>query len=501
MSKPLNVLFITADQWRGECLSALSHPVVKTPTLDALAAEGVMFTRHFANTAPCGPSRTTMHTGLYLQNHRSGTNGTPLDARHDNWAKQAAKAGYDPVLFGYTDISQDPRGRPLDDPWRFTYEGPLPGIRVIAPMGENPTEWVAWMAAQGFEIPAGAEPYGYRLPGPEPEDGAPAPRPNAYPEALDDTTYLVGRLMDWLPSAQGPFVAHLSLLRPHPPFVATEPWNRLYDPAIMPGFSRAADAETEGAQHPWLAYQLSRRAFRASDNEARLRRLKAVYFALMSRVDAELGKLFDRMKALGLWDNTLVIFTSDHGEQMGDHWLMGKGGYFDQSYHVPMIIRDPRALADATRGSRVSAFTEHVDVAPTLLAAIGAEPLNGDGYDLAPFVAGDAPARWRSEAHWEFDFRNVPDPAVEQRLDVAMEECTLNVVRSEQWKYMHFTNLPPLLFDLEADPGETTNLAEDPAHAVVALRFAQKLLSWRMAHDEKALGHLAITSEGVVARG
>src|SRR5579872_3594506 len=95
MPGPLNVLFITADQWRGECLSALGH-LVRTPNLDQLAAEGVTFTRHFANTAPCGPSRASLHTGLYLQNHRSGTNGTPLDARHTNWALEAGKLGYDP---------------------------------------------------------------------------------------------------------------------------------------------------------------------------------------------------------------------------------------------------------------------------------------------------------------------------------------------------------------------------------------------------------------------
>ncbi len=106
---PLNVLFITADQWRGDCLSSIGHPVVKTPNLDALAAEGVHFTRHYANTAPCGPSRASLHTGLYLQNHRSHANGTPLDARHTNWALEVKALGYDPVLFGYTDTSVDPR--------------------------------------------------------------------------------------------------------------------------------------------------------------------------------------------------------------------------------------------------------------------------------------------------------------------------------------------------------------------------------------------------------
>src|SRR5665213_2424978 len=93
MAEPLNVLFITADQWRGDCLSAAGHPTVRTPHLDALAARGVRFARHFANAAPCGPSRACLHTGLYAHNHRSVTNGTPLDARHDNWALWSAARG------------------------------------------------------------------------------------------------------------------------------------------------------------------------------------------------------------------------------------------------------------------------------------------------------------------------------------------------------------------------------------------------------------------------
>ena len=97
------VLFISADQWRAECLSAVGHPVVKTPHLDALASEGVLFRRHYAQASPCGPSRTSMLTGMYLMNHRSGRNGTPLDSRHTNIALEVRKAGYDPTLFGYTD--------------------------------------------------------------------------------------------------------------------------------------------------------------------------------------------------------------------------------------------------------------------------------------------------------------------------------------------------------------------------------------------------------------
>src|SRR5271169_5208953 len=154
MAAPLNVLFITADQWRGGCLSAAGHPVVRTPNLDALAAEGVRFARHFANAAPCGPSRASLHTGLYLQNHRSAINGTPLAARHTNWALEAARAGYDPVLLGYTDTSQDPTGLAADDPRLFTYEGVLPGVRPLVVLGERPQPWTDWLNVRGYETPA-----------------------------------------------------------------------------------------------------------------------------------------------------------------------------------------------------------------------------------------------------------------------------------------------------------------------------------------------------------
>ncbi len=126
-----NVLFITVDQWRGDCLSCMGHPVVETPNIDALAAGGVLFANHWANAAPCGPSRACLYTGMYMQNHRSVANGTPLDARFTNIALEAKRAGYDPVLFGYTDTSVDPRTVPAGDQRTFTYEGVLPGFRPI----------------------------------------------------------------------------------------------------------------------------------------------------------------------------------------------------------------------------------------------------------------------------------------------------------------------------------------------------------------------------------
>ena len=292
MASPLNVLFITADQWRGDCLSALGHPVVRTPNLDALAADGVLFRRHFANAAPCGPSRASLHTGMYLQNHRSGTNGTPLDARHTNWAREAAARGYDPVLFGYTDTSQDPRGLDADDPWLKSYEGPLPGIRPLCLMTWD-TDAVDRLA-QGSRFRSARDirfAYGNRDPGPGLRRRRAASKA-AHVSGGVRRHRIPGRQDDRLhyASASGPFVAHLSLLRPHPPFVAPEPYNSMYDPCDWCRASRASrrpktrPASIHGSRISWPV-----ELFRATDNEKRLRRLKAVYYGLMSRVDAEIG--------------------------------------------------------------------------------------------------------------------------------------------------------------------------------------------------------------------
>jgi arylsulfatase A-like enzyme len=477
--------------------------MVRTPHLDALARDGVLFRNHFANAVPCGPSRASLHTGMYLQNHRSGTNGTPLDARHTNWAREARAAGYDPVLFGYTDTSIDPRGVDASDPWLRTYEGPLPGIRPVVMMGEEPRPWTDWLKRKGYAVPDDIRyAYSMRAPGPDYEDGAPVPKPLAYPVEADDTSFLIDRCMDHIRDAKEPFVAHLSILRPHPPFIAPEPYNAMYDPLSVPGFSRRETPDVEASQHPWLAHQLSRRLFRAPADEKKLRRLKASYFGLMSEVDAALGRLFAFLKDSGRWDNTLIVFTSDHGEQMGDHWLLGKCGYFDASYRIPLIVRDPRGAADGTRGNVVERFSENVDIMPTLLDLLGLDiPVQCDGFSLRPFLEGrGAPERWRSEAHWEFDFRDPADDAAEKRLDLTLHQCTMNIVRGPRYKYVHFTKLPPLFLDLEHDPGEFVDRSRDPDYQPLVLEYAQKLLSWRMNHDEQTLTHIALTGDGPVER-
>ena len=140
---------------------------------------------------------------------------------------------------------------------------------------------------------------------------------------------------------------------------------------------------------------------------------------------------------------------------------------------------------------------------PTMLDWIGLEaPNQCEGSSLLSTVEkGQAPTDWRDAAHWEFDFRSVSSgESLESSLGLTQHQCSLNVIRDEHYKYVHFTNLPPLFFDLEKDPGEFINQAENPAYASLVLEYAQKMLSWRMNHDEQTLTHLALTDDGIVSR-
>lgn len=513
----MNVLFVTADQWRGECLSILSHPFVATPSLDILAREGICFRRHFANTAPCAPSRATIHTGMYLHNHRVIQNGTPLARRHTNWAIEARRAGYRPVLFGYTDTSIDPRGVDSQNPWLSNLEGILPGIEAIAPTLENPDPWRKHLLERGYEVAEDIDPLSARIDGVEYEDGGMCPLPSAYPKEDSETHFFVDLFISWLENNRrngAPWVAHLSLLRPHPPWVAPEPYNHLFDPADMPAPVRAENIELEAEQHPWLAWKLSGKEYGAidqirfpqsiglkgaSDNLKRMRRWHAIYYALMREVDDNLGRLFEFLKQKGLYDSTLIIFTSDHGEQLGEHWLRGKGGYFDASYHVPMILRDPRPQADSTRGHVVEDFSEHVDIFPTLLDYLGLSRLRQcDGASLRPFVEkGVAPTHWRKAVHWEQDFRLPGSTLAEETLGIERRQCVFNVIRDRRYKYVHFSGLPSMLFDVR---DEFTDLSGDPAYQSLMLEYAGKLLSWRQAHADHELTDTYLTPQGVFER-
>ncbi len=201
--------------------------------------------------------------------------------------------------------------------------------------------------------------------------------------------------------------------------------------------------------------------------------------------------------------DTLVVVTSDHGEQLGDHWLMEKLLWFDSSYRVPLLIRGG---GSAEPGTVVSAFTESVDVVPTVLDRCGIEhAAHLDGASLVPFLdGGGAPDRWRREVRWEWDFRDPRKGRGEAALGLRMDECCLAVVRDERGKYVHFgghdRGLPPLFFDLDDDPGELTDRAADPACRDRVLEYAQRMLTWRLVHADSTLTGMLAHPRGFVSR-
>jgi len=506
------ILFISADQWRAECLSVLGHPTVKTPHLDALAADSVVFKRHFTVTAPCGPARASLHTGLYLMNHRSGRNGTPLDARHTNVALEARKVGLDPTLLGYTDTSVDPRTRPANDPSLKTYETALPGYKPTMIFQEYMAQWMADLRAKGYDFEGRHDVYK-----PKPGFDKPADRghrfiPTFFKSEDSDTTFMADRILDWLDDRKAEeWFLHCVFLRPHPPVITPEPYNAMYDPKDVPFPNRKATPEEEAAQHPHLKAMIGKMSkpntyeehnpnnlVTMSDLE--LRQMRACYYGMMNEVDDAVGRIIAHLKATGEYENTLIIFTCDHGEMGGDHYTWGKETYFDQSFAIPLIVHDPRREADKTRGTVVDSFTESVDLMPTILSWLGTEvPAQADGRSLLGFLTGDTPKAWREEAHMEIDFRSGPYGGIgaEKAFGLDSHDCQMAIIRGKRWKYVHFAALPPLLFDLENDPAEMNDLSKDPTHAGIMLEMAQKMLSWRLRHQEHVLTDLHNSPNGV----
>jgi len=315
-----------------------------------------------------------------------------------------------------------------------------------------------------------------------------------------ETRYMVDRCIDWIATRDKPWITHLSLLRPHPPFHAPAPYNSLHDPRDMPLPLRRDQPDDEAGQHPMLDYFINHSKYRAPEDIRQTQQDMVNYFGLMQEVDDNLGRLFDALKNKGEWDSTLIIFTSDHGEQMGDHWLMSKLGYFDQSYHIPLIIRDPRT--DANRGLQIDDFSESVDIMPTMLDWLGLEvPSQCDGFSLLPALRNGAmPRGWREQVFWEADFRDVRDESIERHLDLTLHQCNLSVLRDHRYKYVHFGALPPLFFDLEQDPGEFINQADNPAYSARVLEYAQQMLSLKMNHTDRGLTETMLGEGGPVTR-
>lgn len=491
-----DVLLLIADQWRGDTLGQFGTPGVITPNLDALAAEGVTFTNHWCQASPCGPSRRSLMTGTEALVHGQWTNDEIGVGTLPTLGQAVRAAGITPALVGYTDTptsAWDPQqgwlatnGRPGSE----TEVGPSlydPAFQLVRPFF-----WQLGFPSYRAHLESlGYQPLAEDVMGIYPPDGSPDEcglAPSVVPAEHSDTAWLTDAALDLLDHSESPMLLHLNWLRPHPPLVPPAPYHRLVDPDAVALPRRPIPLADQTDQHPFFAAagggrrqlrEYLQRSRRVSEvTEADDRHLRAAYYGLCAEVDHHLGRAIDRLKATGRWDRTMVIFLSDHGDALGDHWLYGRRGPFDGHFRVPCIIRDPRPGAESTRGTTVDRFTTNIDIMPTILDAIGTACPDGiGGRSLGPLFrseggggGGPGTSNWRDHVRYEMDWT---DHGL-GRDGVADRFVS---VRTDRYRYTTFTDLPPLLFDTVEDPEESTNRAGDPVLASVEDELHQHTLA------------------------
>jgi arylsulfatase A-like enzyme len=492
--KKLNILFIVIDQLRADCVFGPLAAHVDLPNIRSFAEDAVSFRNHYSVTAPCGPSRVSMLTGQYTSNHGATRNGTPLRHGTPTIATVAQTRGYEPLLFGYTDTSHDPNALAPDDPRLFSYEELAPGFTEVVRMRmeSDSSEWERYLADQGYDVP----PYPdlYRPIGDSPDS------PALYAAEHSDTAFLTDRTLQELAQKPDGWFAHLTYIRPHPPFVAPAPYNAMYRAEDMPAPKQADDPDW----HPYVATARSNGSvastvvgfpdLAASDETTRM--IRALYFGLATEVDHHIGRLIDWLRDSGQYDNTLIVLTADHGEMLGDYGLWGKRSFHDASFHVPLIIRDPSATA---RGAVVTEPTESVDVTPTILDVLNAEiPDEMDGHSLTPFLRGQTPDGWRSFSYSELDFGDPLNPTPWQTdLNLPLDSANLAVLRKGDMRFVQFAGqLPSIIMDVSTGK-ESENLAEKPDQMQTRLDLMQDMLCHRMVNTNGMFSRTMITDEGV----
>jgi arylsulfatase A-like enzyme len=192
------------------------------------------------------------------------------------------------------------------------------------------------------------------------------------------------------------------------------------------------------------------------------------------------------LETAGLKEDTAIIFTSDHGEYLGDHYQVGKRLFFDQTMRIPYIVYDPSPEADASRGKILDNFVESIDSPATILDLLGKSvPYRYQGHSLKNILYGKD-TDWRTEIYFEADYRSTAPHSEAGTTDPTK---LLWVVRDHSYKYIQFADpeMPPLLYDLRADPGEMNNIAENDSSVAVLFKYAQKLLCWRMQNEDQGM--------------
>lgn len=495
--KPVrNVLYIMCDQLRRDYLSCYGHPHLHTPNIDRLAAAGVRFSRAYTQGTICGPSRMSAYTGRYISSHQVTWNGVPLPLEELTLGDYLRPHGIRTALVGKTHATpndealqrlaidpKSPQAQALNEvgfePY-FRHDGLFPDHplfdekREAAPYthylrdqgyaGRNP--WHDW--ANAAEDEAGNLLSGWQMRN--------AHRPARIAAQHSETAYTTDRAIDFINEQhERPWCLHLSYIKPHWPYIAPAPYHALYDAEqVLPAVRAPLE---QGSDHPvYNAFRQHQESLNFSRDEVRLNVIPT-YMGLIKQIDDELGRLFDFMQGNDRWDDTLILFTSDHGDFLGDHWLGEKEFLLEPSVGVPLIVRDPRREADISRGSVDHRLVETIDALPTFLQALGLPGAEHrlEGRSLIPLLHGQ-PTDWRHYAISEYDYA-FQAPARE-RLARPIDRCRMTMVRSEHWKYLAYDGFRPQLFDLLNDPQELKDLGADPALCAVRQAHAGYLFEW-----------------------
>lgn len=499
MAKSKNVLWIMADQLRWDYLSCYGHPHLHTPNIDRLAQQGVQFNRAYVNAPVCGASRMSYYTGRYCRSHGATWNFYPLRIGEYTLGDHLRELDVRSFLVGKTHMIADTQGMEWlgidpnsdvgvnhaqcgfeiferDDGLHTTRQHQDSAyddyLRELGFSGNNP--WHDW--ANSAEDDDGELLSGWLIR----NNGSPA----RIPEEHSETAYMTNRAMEFMDGAgDQPWMCHLSYIKPHWPYIVPEPYHDMYPPETWLPVNRS-ESEKFGAQPVFDAYIRSRICRAFSQDKVRDAMLGA-YMGLIKQIDDHLGRLFEHMENTGLMDNTMIIMSSDHGDYLGDHWMGEKDLFHDCSVRVPLIIRDPDASADASRGTVSEALVEGIDIAPTLMDYFGGQqkPHILEGQNLMPILRGKV-EKVRDWAISEYDYAT-REPR--KFLDVTAENARLVMCVDQRWKFIHSEGFRPMLFDLQNDPNELTDLgaSDDGEHVEIRRAMEERIFEWARRHHNR----------------
>ena len=494
-----NILFIMCDQLRHDYLGCTGHPSIRTPNIDALASRGVVFKNTFCQSPICGPSRMSVYTGRYISSHGAMSNFTPLRIGERNIGDHLNPLGVRTVLVGKTHMVPDREGIErlgLDPDGETVRRHMQCGFEVVErDDGVHPDTMVKpglayneYLKSRGYT--EDDNPWHWAANSVETEDGVRSgffndivDRPARVTDEESETPYMTRRAIEFLESDDGkaPWLLHLSYIKPHWPYVAPAPYHDMYGPDdVVPAVK--SDAELEDP-NPLAKLFMDRVAGKTFSDDAQRGQVIRTYMGLITQVDDQLGVLFEHMDKRGLLDDTMVVFTSDHGDYMGDHWMGDKDYFHAPSVQVPLIIADPDPSADATRGTVDESLVELIDLIPTFIDFHGGDVPGNilDGRSLMPRIKGKE-ADWRDCAISEYDYSCQVFRPETGRMPL---DCRSYMAATREWKLIHAPGYPPVLFDLANDPDELVDLGRSPEHAEARRGMFERLAEWALQYRQR----------------